>query len=75
MKLGLSRHIFYKYSNIMDVPGIEFRWGARLSAPVQIGPRAHPVSYTMGTASFPGVKRTGFGVDHPPHLAPRLKEE
>jgi hypothetical protein len=24
--------------------------------------------------SFPGVKRQGRGVDHPPHLAPRLKK-
>jgi len=23
----------------------------------------------------PGVKRPGRGVDHPPHLAPRLKKE
>jgi len=29
----------------------------------------------MGTGSFPGVKRPGRGVDHPPHLAPRLKKE
>ena len=29
----------------------------------------------MGIGSFPGVKRPGRGVDHPPHLAPRLKEE
>jgi hypothetical protein len=25
--------------------------------------------------SFPGVKRPGRSVDHPPHLAPRLKKE
>ena len=25
--------------------------------------------------SFPGVKRPGRGVDHPPHLVPKLKEE
>jgi len=24
---------------------------------------------------FPGVKRPGQGVDHPPHLGPRLKKE
>jgi len=30
---------------------------------------------TKGTGSFPGVKRPGRGVDHPPHLAPRLKKE
>jgi hypothetical protein len=30
---------------------------------------------TMGTGSFSGVKRPGRGVDHLPHLAPRLKKE
>ena len=48
---------------------------APFSAPVQTGPGGHPVSYTVGTGSFPGVKRPGLGVDHPPHLAPRLKKE
>jgi len=28
--------------------------------------RTHPDSYTMGTGSFPGVKRQGHGVDQPP---------
>jgi len=49
--------------------------GARFSTPVQTGPGAHPSSYTIGTGSFPGVKRPGRGVDHPPHLASRLKKE
>ena len=35
--------------------------GARLSAPVPTGPRAHPASCTMVTRSFPGVK-SGQGV-------------
>jgi hypothetical protein len=48
---------------------------ARFSALVQTGPVAHPASCTMGTGSFPGVKRPGHDVDHPPHLAPRLKKE
>jgi len=30
--------------------------GARISAPVQTGPEAHPASCTMGTGSFPGVR-------------------
>jgi hypothetical protein len=47
----------------------------RFSAPVQPGSGAHPASYTMGTGSFPGVKRPGRGVDHQPHLASRLKKE
>jgi len=59
----------------LDSPGIESRWGPRFSAPVQIGPGANPASYTVGTGSFPGVKRPGRGVDHPPHLAPSLKKE
>ena len=40
--------------------------GARFSAPVQTGPGAHPASCTMGTGSFPGVKRPGRGAGpHP----------
>ena len=41
---------------------------ARLSASVQTDPGAHPVPYTMGTESFPGVKRPGRVVDHPPPI-------
>jgi len=56
----------------LDGPGIESWWGARFfSAPVQ----AHPASYTMGTGSFQGVKRSGRGVGHPPHIVSRLKKE
>jgi len=38
--------------------------GARFTPPLQTGPGAHPASWTMGTRSFPGVKRPGRGVDH-----------
>ena len=38
----------------LDGPGIESRWGAAFSAPVQTGPEAHPASCIMGTRSFPG---------------------
>jgi hypothetical protein len=48
---------------------------ARFSAPVQTGPEAHPVSYIMGIGFLLGVKRPGRGIDHPSHLAPRLKKE
>jgi hypothetical protein len=47
-------------------PGIESRWGARFSAPVQTDPEAHPAFCAIGA---------GRGVDHPPHLAPMLKKE
>ena len=52
----------------LDGPGIESQWGARFSAPVQTGPGAYPASCTMGTGSFPGVKRPERGTDHSPHL-------
>ena len=58
-----------------DGPGIESGWGARFSAPVQTGPGAPPASCTMGIRSFPGVKRPGRGVDHPPRLALGIKKE
>jgi hypothetical protein len=49
-------------------------WGTRFSAPVQIDPGAHPASYTMGTGSFPGVKRPGRGIDHPTPSRAVVKE-
>ena len=60
----------------LDGPGIESRWGgrARLSAPFQTGCEAHPASYTMGTGSFPGVKRPWRGVDHPLPSSAEVKE-
>jgi hypothetical protein len=64
--------------NITSVVAVHKSWapgGKRFSAPVQTGPGAHPTSSTMGNGTFPVVKRPGRGVDHPPHLAPRLKEE
>ena len=57
-------------SKIHDVPtiGNDVTWSDsangqdnRLSL---IGPGAYPASYTMGTGSFPGLKRPGRGVDH-----------
>ena len=48
--------------------------GVRFSAPVQIGPGAHPSSHTMGTVSFPGVKRLGRRVDHLPPSSAEIKE-
>jgi hypothetical protein len=49
--------------------------GARFSAPIQNGSGAHPVSYIMDTGSFPGVKRPGRDVDHPPQSNAEVKEE
>jgi len=58
----------------LDSPGIESRWGARFSAPVQTGPGAPQASYTMGTGSFPEVKRPGRGGDHPPQSRAEVKD-
>jgi hypothetical protein len=85
----LSIHLFIFLSDIqgqdssvgittrhgMDGPRIEFRLVARCSAPVQTGSGAHPASHSMGTASFPDVKRPGQDVTTHPNLTPRLKEE
>ena len=38
------------------------------------GPGANPASYITGTGSFPGVKRPGRGVDHPPPSSAEVKE-
>ena len=51
----------------LDGTGIESRWGARFSAPVQTGPGTQTVSCTVGTGSFAGVK-SGGGVLLTPHL-------
>ena len=59
----------------LDSLGIEFWWGVRLSAPVLTGPGGYPASYTMGTGSFPEVKRLGHGVDHPPPSSAEVKEK
>jgi len=63
--MGLDSSVIITTRYGLDGPGIEFRW-RQISASVQTGPGAHPASYTMGTTSFPGVKRPGRGVDHPP---------
>ena len=64
----------YSDSPRLDGPGIESRWGRDFPAPVQTGPGAYPASYTMGTGSFPGVKRPGRGVVHPPPSSDEVKE-
>ena len=48
---------------------------ARFFAPLQTGSGSHAVSYTMGTGSFPGVKRPERGVDRPPPSSVEVKEK
>jgi hypothetical protein len=51
----------------LDGPGIE-------SAPVQTGSGTYPASCTMDTESVPGVQRQVRGLEHPLHLARRVKK-
>jgi hypothetical protein len=48
---------------------------ARFFAHVQTGLRAHLASCTIVTGSFPGVKRPGRGVDHPPLSSAEVENE
>ena len=54
--------------------GDRIPFAARFSAAVQTTPGAHLDSYTMGTRSFPRVKRPGHDVDHPPPYSAEVKE-
>ena len=65
----------YSDSQRAEMSGNKIAVLRRFSAPVQTDPGVHPASSTMDNGSFPVVKRSGSGVDHPPHLAPRLKKE
>jgi hypothetical protein len=59
----------------LDDSGMESRWERDFPHPFRttLGPIQPPIKWIPGP--FPGVKRQGGGVNHPPHLAPRLKKE
>ena len=88
LRIRISPYMLYLYMNVgrnssagiaarygLDGPGDRTSVGASVSAPVQTRTGAHPASYAMGTGSFPGVRWSRPGVDHPPPLAPRLNTE
>jgi len=54
-----------------DSPTSEFLF---LYSAMKWSPGAHTAPYTMGTGSFPGVKRPGRGVDQPPPSSAEVKE-
>ena len=63
--------------HVLDGPGIETldgRGGDEFSTPVQSGCGAHPAFYTTSSGSFPGVKRPGRCVNHPPPSRAEVKE-
>ena len=55
-------------------PGIESRWARDFSHPSRaaLGPTQPPIQWYR--VAFLRVKRPRRGVNHPPHLAPRLKK-
>jgi hypothetical protein len=61
----------------LDCPGIESRWGVIfLTRPPNLlynGYRVFPGG--KATGSFPGVKRPGRGVDHPPPSSAEVTNE
>ena len=54
---GISVGIATRYG--LDGPGIETRWGALFSAPIQTGPGAHPAFLYNGYRVFPWGKAAG----------------
>ena len=69
MRMGRDSSVGIATLYELDGPGIESRWGAKFSAPVQTGPGVHPASYTVGPGSSPRVKRPGVTlITHPPPI-------
>ena len=63
----------------LDGPGMESRWGARFSTPVQTGPGADPASNAVGTGSVygcgGGVSGRGVALTTCPYVVSMLKKE
>jgi len=59
----------------LEDPGIKSGWLARFSAPVQIGPEAHPSSCTTGTVSSWGKEQPGRDTEPSPHSSAVAKKE
>ena len=55
--------------------GIETKYGGEFlhQSRTALGPDS--ASYAVGTGTFHGEKLQGRGIDHPPHIALRLRKE
>jgi hypothetical protein len=72
-----TRDIGSRYSDLLRAgrSGDRIPLGMRFSAPVQTGPGGPPsLLYNGYRVSFPGVKRPGRGVDHPPPSNAEVKQ-
>jgi hypothetical protein len=74
LKVGRDSSVGIATRYGLDGPGIQSRWGRDFPHPSRpaLGPTQ---SHTMGTGSSPRIKMPGRGVDHPTHVAPKLKKE
>jgi hypothetical protein len=59
----------------LDGMAIESRWGGGRFFARPHRPWDPPTLCTIGTGSFPGVKRPGRGADHPPPSSAEVKRE
>jgi hypothetical protein len=59
----------------LDSLGIESQWGRDFPHPSRpaLGPTQPPKQWVPGLSQ--GQSGRGRGIDHPPHLAPRLRKE
>ena len=64
------------YSDLLraDGPGIESRWGRHFRTRPELPWGPHSLLYNVYRISFPGVKRPGRGVHHPPPSSTEVKE-
>jgi hypothetical protein len=75
----VSRGVWYAVgvNNTDMCSGVVRGWrpgGGDIFCTLHTGCEAHPASYTLATGSFPGVKRPGRGVDHPPPSSAEVTE-
>ena len=73
--IGLTELLWIsKYFADADIRGSNLGGVRGFPQPSRSAMGAHPASYTMGTGSFPGLKRPGRGVDHPSPSSVKGKE-
>jgi hypothetical protein len=59
----------------LDDPRIKSRWGARVSTPAQTSPVAYAACCGVSRGSTSRGKAAGGVVNHPPHLAKRVRKQ
>jgi hypothetical protein len=64
-----------RLSTRFDDPGIESPWTRDFPHACSPAVMVHPASETLGSSSFPEIKRPGLCANHLPHLAPMLMKE